>query len=236
MRRATLPQPHLPRASAPALDLRVYAVLDPSRCRGRPPAALAAAAARGGATLVQLRDKVSTTRELVRLAAAVLDALAPMAVPLVVNDRVDVALAAGAAGVHLGQDDLAPADARRLLGPAAIVGVTVHHGHEAEALDPALAGYAGIGPVFPTASKQPEDPPIGAAGFGRLARRIRDRLPGFPCCAIAGVDHGNAPALLAAGADGVAVISDIFMADDVEAAARRLRGVVDLALLRRQPA
>lgn len=232
--RASLPQPH-PARAAP-LDLRVYAILDPSRCRGRPPAVLAAAAARGGATLIQLRDKASTTRELRRHAADVLEALAPLGVPLVVNDRVDVALAAGAAGVHLGRNDLPPADARRLLGPAAVIGVTIHHDHEAEALDPALADYAGIGPVFTTASKQPEDPPIGVAGFGRLAGLVRDRLPGFPCCAIAGIDHESAGALVAAGADGVAVISDIFMADDVEAAARRLRHAVDRARTEGPPA
>ena len=194
------------------------------------PAELAAAAARGGATLFQLRDKRTETRPVVATARAVLAALAPFARPLLINDRVDVALAVGAAGVHLGQDDLAPADARRLLGPSAIVGATVHHAAEADMLDAATVDYAGIGPVFGTGSKADAEPPIGPGGLADLIARIRQNRPGFPCCGIAGVDHANAAAVIAAGADGVAVIADIFMADDVEAATRRLRRNVDHAL------
>jgi thiamine-phosphate pyrophosphorylase len=220
-----------------APDLRVYAVLDPERCLGRPLERMAAAAARGGATLVQLRDKRPVgARAAIDAGRAVLAALQPFGVPLVVNDRVDVALAAGAAGVHLGQDDMAPEDARRLLGRDALVGATVHHGSEAAALDPGLVDYAGIGPVFATGSKASEDPPIGPAGLARLVGEVRRRASGLPCCGIAGVDHTNAAEVIAAGADGVAVIFDIFMADDVEAAARRLRVAVDHALLERHPA
>lgn len=214
-------------------DLRVYAVLDPERCRGRDPVALAAAAAHGGATLMQLRAKLLGTAELVELARRVVAALAPTNVPLIVNDWIDVALAAGASGAHVGQTDMAPADARRLLGPGAVLGVTLHHAHEADAIAPGLASYAGIGPVFETASKDPGDPPIGPDGLGRLVRHLRQRLDGLPVCGIAGVDHGNAAAVIAAGADGVAVISGLFMAEDVEAAARRLRAVVDTALATR---
>jgi thiamine-phosphate pyrophosphorylase len=217
-------------------DLAAYAVLDPARCRDRPLAVLAAATARGGATLVQLRDKRSSTRAAVAAARDVRGALEPFGVPLLVNDRVDVALAAGAAGVHLGQDDMAPEDARRLLGEAAIVGATVHHAHEADRIDLAIVDYAGIGPVFTTASKESEDPPIGPRGLARLIARLHGRRPGFPCCGIAGVTHANAAQVIAAGADGVAVIADIFMADDVEAATRRLRAVVDQALCERQTA
>lgn len=217
----------------PALDLRLYAVLDPARCGGRSPAEAAAAAARGGATLVQLRDKRTATREVVATARAVAAALSPHGVPLLINDRVDVALAAGATGVHVGNDDLDPATARRLLGPDAIVGATVHHPHEADGVDPAAVDYAGMGPVFATRSKTTEDPPIGPAGLARLIGHLRTRLPSFPCCGIAGIDHANAGSVIAAGADGVAVISDIFMAPDVEAAARRLRAIVDQALAQR---
>jgi thiamine-phosphate pyrophosphorylase len=211
------------------LDLRLYAVLDPERCRGGSLPELAAAAARGGATLVQLRDKRSGTRRQVEQARAVLQALAPFDVPLVINDRVDVALAAGAHGVHLGQADLHPADARALIGAGAIIGATVHHPAEALALDPSLVDYAGIGPVFATGSKDSEDPTIGPDGLARLIGLLRQHHPGFPCCGIAGVTHANAAAVIAAGADGIAVIADIFMADDVEAAARRLRRIVDRA-------
>ena len=218
---------------SPRPDLRVYAVLDPARCRGRPLPELAAAAARGGATLLQYRDKTSGTRELVANARAILDALRPFGVPLLVNDRVDIALASGAAGAHVGRTDMAPDDARRLLGPDATLGVTIHHPREAEELAPGLADYAGCGPVFATASKEPGDPPLGPEGLARLLGRLRAAHPGLPACGIAGVDHRNAPSVVAAGADGVAVISDIFMADDVEAATRHLRAAVDGALAAR---
>ena len=105
------------------VDLRLYAVLDPACSRGRPLPELAAAAARGGATLVQYRDKVSGTRDLVANARAILAALEPYGVPLLINDRIDVALAAGAQGCHVGRTDMASDDARRLLGPEAILGV-----------------------------------------------------------------------------------------------------------------
>jgi thiamine-phosphate pyrophosphorylase len=215
--------------------LALYAVLDPARCRGRDPVELVAAAARGGATLVQLRDKASGTRDLVALARAVTGVLEPHAVPLIVNDRVDVALAAGATGVHLGLSDMDPADARRLVGPDVILGITVHHGAEAGAVPAGLADYAGLGPVFATASKDPGDPPLGPKRLARLIGEVRGHHQGLPACGIAGIDHTNAASVIGAGADGVAVISDLFMADDVEAAARRLRRIVDAALLEQRP-
>ncbi|MEZ5866215.1 MAG: thiamine phosphate synthase, partial [Geminicoccaceae bacterium] len=131
---------------------------------------------------------------------------------------------------HLGLTDMAPADARRLVGPDILLGITVHHGAEAGAVAAGLADYAGLGPVFATASKDPGDPPLGPQGLARLVGEVRTHHAGLPVCGIAGIDHGNAAAVIGAGADGVAVISDIFMADDVEAAARRLRRVVDAAL------
>jgi thiamine-phosphate pyrophosphorylase len=220
-------------ASSSPLDLRVYAVLDPARCRGRDPVALAAAAARGGATLLQLRDKTSDDDSLAGLGRAVREALSPWAVPLIINDRVAVAALIGAGGVHVGQEDTAPAEARRLLGPGRIVGVTVHRPHEADAVDPAIADYAGMGPVFATATKDLVDPPIGTDRLQGLILHLRRRVPGFPVCGIAGIDHTNAASVIAAGADGVAVIADIFMADDVEEATRRLRTAVDDARARR---
>ena len=218
----------------PVLDLRLYGVLDPARTRGRDPVALAALAALGGITLLQLRDKTRGTRDLVDLARSVRAVVAPHGVPLLVNDRVDVALAARADGVHVGLTDMAPVDARRLLGPEALLGITVHHGQEAANVAPGLADYAGLGPVYATASKDPGDPPLGPAGLARLIAAVHQHHPGLPVCGIAGIDHGNAAAVIAAGADGVAVISDIFMADDVEAATRRLRAVVDAASSERQ--
>lgn len=211
------------------VDLRVYAVLDPTRCRGRPLAAMAAAAAAGGATLLQLRIKHATTRELMAAARDTKAALAGTGVPLIINDRVDIALAAGAEGVHVGQEDMEPADVRRLIGPDRFLGITVHTvEHAREGLG--SADHAGLGPVFGSASKDNTDPELGIAGL----RRLIGELDGmYPTCAISGIDHTNVAGVIAAGADGVAVISDIFMADDVEAATRRLRRVVDAALAER---
>lgn len=214
----------------PVLDLRLYGILDPTLTAGRDPVACAEAAVRGGVTILQLRDKRPNTRAVVALARALVDRLRPAGVPLVIDDRVDVALAVEADGVHLGREDMDPRDARRLLGPERVIGVTVHRPAEVDAVDPTIADYVGIGPVHPTHSKDPGDPPIGPAGLAALIARLRARAPGFPVVGIAGITAANAADVIRAGADGVAVISAIFMAEDVEAAARRLRAAVDSAL------
>ena len=213
------------------VDIRVYAVLDPARCRGRRLGELPEAAARGGATLLQYRDKSASTRSLIEAASEIGRALAPFDVPLLINDRVDVTLAVGCAGVHVGAEDMPAADARRLLGPEAIVGYTVHAAEEADAVPDGILDYASVGGVFATASKHNPQAPIGLEGV----RALIGRLPDLPVCAISGIDHTNAAEAIAAGADGIAVISDIFMADDVMAATQRLRGIVDVALGQRSP-
>jgi thiamine-phosphate pyrophosphorylase len=210
-------------------DLSLYVLVDPSRSGGRPLADIAAAAARGGATLVQLRDKRAEARVLIGQARAIRAALADTGVPLLVNDRVDVALAAGADGVHLGRDDLDPRTARELLGSKAIIGATVRSDSDVDALAPEAIDYVCIGGVFATASKDNPDPPIGVAGLTRLMRRVRERAPVIPIGAIAGIDERNAAEVIRAGADGVAVVSAVTAADDPEAAARRLRAIVDAA-------
>jgi thiamine-phosphate pyrophosphorylase len=208
------------------VDIRIYAVLDPARCRGRPLGEMAEAAARGGATLLQYRDKSGSTRSLIERALEIGRALAPFDVPLLINDRVDVALAAGCAGIHVGAEDMPATDARRLLGPESIIGCTVHSAEEADAVQAGGIDYASVGGVFATASKHNPQAPIGLEGV----RALIARLPDLPICAIAGIDQDNAADVIAAGADGIAVISDIFMADDVTAATQRLRGIVDAAL------
>jgi thiamine-phosphate pyrophosphorylase len=214
------------------VDLRLYALVDPERAGGRDLAGLARLVAQGGATLVQLRDKRGDTRSMVERARAIKAALAPFGVPLLINDRVDVALAAGADGAHVGQDDMAVADARRLLGRDAIVGLSVKTTAQAEAAPIDLLDYVGIGGVFATTSKDNPDPPIGPAGLARIAAVFRGRAPHFPLCGIAGIDAGNAADTIAAGADGVAVISALSLAADPQAAARTLRASVDAALAR----
>lgn len=214
------------------LDLSVYAIADPAQCRSDIVAATQAAVA-GGATLVQLRDKSGATRDMVSLAHRLMEALRGTGVPLLVNDRVDVALAAGADGVHLGQDDMEVRDARRLLGPRAIIGVTIRTDAEARQTPLGPADYAAVGGVFATTSKVNETPPVGVDGVTRLTGILRARRPGLPVCAIAGITATNAAAVVAAGADGVAVISEIYKAEDPSAAARALAAAVAAGRIRR---
>src|SRR5215468_9865338 len=201
------------------VDLRLYALVDPERANGRDLAELARLVAQGGATLVQLRDKHSDTRAMVERARAIKAALAPFDVPLLINDRVDVALASGAHGAHVGQDDLAADDARRLLGPDAIIGLSIKTVAQAEAAPIDRIDYVGVGGVFATSSKNNPEPPIGPAGVTRIAEIFRRRAPTFPLCGIAGIDAGNAADVIAAGAVGVAVISALSGARDPQAAA-----------------
>jgi thiamine-phosphate pyrophosphorylase len=212
------------------VDLRLNAIVDPERANGRSLADLAGRVAQGGATLIQLRDKLGETRHLVEEARAIKAALAPFSVPLVINDRVDVALAAGADGVHVGQEDMAVDDVRRLLGPRAIIGLSIKTVEQAQAAPIDLLNYVGIGGVYSTLSKQQKSKPIGVEGLARIVAVFRARAPKFPMCGIAGIDASNTAAVIAAGADGVAVISALSLAPDPSVAARELRGVVDRAL------
>jgi thiamine-phosphate pyrophosphorylase len=210
------------------VDVRLNAIVDPERANGRSLVELARMVVAGGATLVQLRDKHGSTRPMIEQARAIHAALAGSGVPLVVNDRVDVALVAGADGVHVGQDDMHPEDARRLLGPKAIIGLSIKSVALANAA-PLAIDYVGVGGVYATTSKDNPDPPIGVNGLREIVAALRARKRDLPICGIAGIDAGNAAEVIAAGADGVAVISALSMNDDPAAAARALRGVVDAA-------
>ena len=216
-----------------AVDLRLNAIVDPERAGGRGLAELARLCASGGATLIQLRDKMSETRAMVETARAIKQALRPFNVPFVVNDRIDVALAAEADGVHLGPDDMAIEDARRLLGPNALIGLSVKSPAEADAAPLELIDYVGSGGVYVTLSKQQKNAPIGPKGLARVIAALHVRAPKLPVCGIAGIDAGNAAAVIAAGADGVAVISALSLAPDPAAAARVLRAIVDATLAKR---
>ncbi len=137
---------------------------------------------------MQLRDKLGETRVMVERARAVKAALAPFGIPLLINDRVDVALAAGADGVHVGQTDMAVEDARRLLGRDAVIGLSIKSAAQAEAAPIELIDYVGVGGVFATSSKDNPDRPIGTDGLARIAGMFRRRAPGLPLCGIAGID------------------------------------------------
>jgi len=213
------------------VDLRLYAIVDPQVSGGHDVVELCRELAAGGVTLVQLRDKLSDTRVMVERARAIKTALGP--VPLLINDRVDVALAIGAGGVHIGWDDMAPADARRLLGPDAIIGLTINSPQRADATALDLIDYAGIGGVYGTTSKATKNAPIGLAGMSRVIEALRRRKPDFPTCGIAGINASNAAEVIEAGADGVSVISALSVTHDPRAAAAELLRVVDAALARK---
>jgi thiamine-phosphate pyrophosphorylase len=176
------------------------------------------AAVRGGVDAIQLREKECSTREFVELARALKTILAPAGVPLMVNDRVDVALAACADGVHIGQSDMPYGDARRLLGPDAIIGLSVESMEQAEQAGSLDVDYLGVSPVFSTPTKTDTAPAWGLDGLAALRRASRHVL-----VAIGGINRENAGAVIRAGADGIAVVSAICAAADPERAARELR-------------
>lgn len=223
--------------SGPAVDLRLYGLIDTgvSGHDGARLAAMAAEAVQGGCTLLQYREKsIADARAALARIRAIHGAIAGRGVPLLVNDRVDLALAAGVEGVHLGQGDLHPADARRLLGREAIIGLTLKTAAQADELYRLPVDYACIGGVFATASKDNPDPPVGLDGLVRIVFRGRlARGAAFPLGAIAGINAGNAASVIRAGADGIAVIASLFSGDSVEACARDLRDRVDSALAAR---
>ena len=216
-----------------SVDLRLYALVDPDRSGGHDLADLSRSLAQGGATLLQLRDKTGSTKRMIEQARAIKQALSGTSVPLLVNDRVDVALAAGADGVHIGWDDMPVADARRLLGREAIIGLSLKTREQVQAAPFDLLDYVCIGGVFETTSKDNPDQPVGVGGFAQLAAMVRARAPQIPVGAIAGIDENNAADVMTAGADGIAVISALSLSQNPAQAAARLRAIVDRGLDRR---
>jgi thiamine-phosphate pyrophosphorylase len=208
----------------PQADWTLYLVLDPRLCRGRRPEEVARLAVRGGVSAVQLRDKECTTRDYVEQARRLHDLLAPLGVPLIVNDRVDVALAAGAEGVHVGQSDMPTDVVRRLMGQDALLGLSAGTEQEALAAEGTAVDYLGVGPIHPTSTKADTPPEWGLAGLRRLRPRTRQVI-----VAIGGVNASNAAELIRAGADGIAVVSAICSAEDPERAAAELRRAIDAA-------
>lgn len=208
----------------PALDLRLYLVLDPDLCGGAAGmVSTALAAVAGGATVVQLRAPHWKKREWAESGRALKAALDPLGVPLIVNDHVDVALAIDAAGVHVGQDDLHALATRELIGPARWLGLSISNAQQLQAVNESRAlvaglDYLGVGPVFATGTKPDAAPVIGLDAFATLMCNKP-----LPVVAIGGISAGRIAPLVAAGADGVAVVSAICGQPDVKAAARALR-------------
>lgn len=197
--------------------LRLHLVTDEAQCGERGLLAVVQSAVRGGVTCVQLREKSLDTRAFVERARALKALLSPLRIPLLVNDRVDVALAADADGVHVGQSDMAPQDVRRLM-PGALIGLSIESWQQMREAEQEPVDYYGISPVFATASKADAAPALGLAGLQQLRR-----MTGRPLVAIGGIQAGNVAAVMAAGADGVAVVSALCASADPAAAARHLR-------------
>lgn len=186
------------------MDLSLYLVVGPEFVRDGSIRDVVLAAVAGGATAVQLRWKEGSTRAFIDEARGLMATLRPLNIPLIINDRVDVALAAGADGVHVGQADMDPRDARRLIGDSAMLGLSVSSLADAQLLDASIVDYAGVGPVLATPSKTDATPPLGIPGTQQVLGALH-----VPSVAIGGITCANAADVLSTGADGLAVISAI---------------------------
>lgn len=195
-------------------DLSLYLVLDPALCADIGMVETARAAVAGGATIVQLRDKHASTSAMIATGLALKQALAGSGALLIVNDDVEAAIAIAADGLHIGQEDLDAGNARRMIGPNMILGLSVETEALALAIDAEIVDYAGVGPVFATPTKPDHKQPIGFDGLARIVR-----LCPVPTVAIGGLKAEHAAEALAAGANGLAVVSAICGKPDPAAAA-----------------
>jgi thiamine-phosphate pyrophosphorylase len=209
-------------------DLRLYYVTDKPLSAVRGVVETALLAVRGGATIVQLRDPDAKAGELVETARALVAALRPLGIPVIVNNRPDVALAAEVDGVHVGQGDLPPAAARAILGEDAIVGLSVTDASQMSAVPWSVIDHLGVGPVVSKGVKPDAAEPMGFAGLAACAALSRK-----PLVAIGGMTLDSAASAIAAGADGLAVVAAIAGAEEPRQAAAALRKAIDEALSRR---
>ena len=205
-------------AKATCLPFRLYVVTDRQQTGERALEEVLRAAARGGAGAIQLREKDLSARDLYTLGARIQTALAPYGVPLFINDRLDVALALDAAGVHLAGHSLPTAVARRILGATKLLGVSTHSVEEARHAAEDGADFVVFGPVFTTPSKVAYGPPQGLQHLATVVRQVS-----IPVIAIGGIDHTNLPQVLHTGAYGVAMIRAVLAAADPQQAARQLQ-------------
>jgi thiamine-phosphate pyrophosphorylase len=202
------------------VDYSLYVITDRRTAGGRPLVEVVQAAINGGATVIQLRLKESSTREMLSLGRQLHELTRRVGLPLIVDDRVDVALALQAEGVHLGQEDMPAEVARRLIGPDRILGVSARSVAEAKEAEAAGADYLGVGDIFGTTSKPDAGAPIGLERFAEIVSSVS-----IPVVGIGGITLENAALVMQSGAAGVAVISAVIGAPDPEAAARRLRQI-----------
>jgi thiamine-phosphate pyrophosphorylase len=203
------------------IDYSLYLVTDRGLAKGRATLEIVKAAVEGGVTCVQLREKECSTREFIEQALAVKDFLQDRGVPLIINDRVDVALAVAADGVHLGQTDMPLKAAQKILGESMIIGISAESLEDAVEAEKGGADYLGVSPIYATPTKTDTAPPLGLQGL----RAIREAVK-LPLVGIGGLNRDNAAEVIRNGGDGVAVVSAIVAAGDPEAAARNLKQII----------
>ena len=203
------------------VDYSLYLVTDRTLSRGRSSEKIVSAAVRGGVTCVQLREKHCSTRDFIREARSLQPLLQHHKIPLIINDRLDVALAIGADGVHLGQSDMHIGDARRLVGEKMIIGISAENLNDAIVAEQEGADYIGISPVFSTDTKVDTAAPLGLEGISWIRRAVN-----LPLVGIGGINAGNVREIICAGADGVAVVSAIVSADCPQTAASELKNLL----------
>lgn len=210
------------------VDISLYAILDPEHTLDRDLGDLALLACENGTSLLQYRDKLNDTKAMIANVRHIQNAIKPTGVKLLINDRVDVALVTNADGVHLGQSDMPIKDARTLLGPNALIGLSIKTLNHANSAPVDLLDYAFIGGVHPTNSKDNKTH-IGVSGWQERAAILRAINPAMPLGAIAGFTLQNTAEIIKAGADGIAVISALFKADNVAKTSLELSTIIKTA-------
>ena len=206
------------------IDYSLYLVTDRNLSRGRSTLEIVRAAVRGGVSCVQLREKTCSTREFIEEALKLKAFLDSSGVALIINDRVDVALAVAADGVHLGQSDMPLAAARSIVGDSMVIGISAESMRDAVEAESGGADYLGVSPIFATPTKTDTAAPLGLAGLQAIRRAVK-----IPLVGIGGLNRSNAAEVVRSGADGVAVVSAIVAAEDSEQAARDLTREIDRA-------
>jgi thiamine-phosphate pyrophosphorylase len=203
------------------IDYSLYLVTDRGLARGRSNIEIVTAAVRGGVSVVQLREKDCSTREFIEQGLAIKKILKDHGVPLIINDRLDVAQAVDADGVHLGQTDMQLAFAKRILGDSMIIGISAESVQDAIEAEKGEADYLGVSPIYATPTKTDAAPALGLDGLREIRKAV-----GLPLVGIGGLNTENAADVIRNGADGVAVVSAIVAADDPETAAGSLKKII----------
>ena len=206
------------------IDYSLYLVTDRGLARGRTTLEIVSAAVDGGASVVQLREKDCSTRDFIELALAIKEFLKDRAVPLIINDRVDVAQAVKADGVHLGQTDMPLETAKRILGDSMIIGISAESLQDAIDAEKGGADYLGVSTIYATPTKTDTAPSLGLKGLREIRKSVK-----LPLVGIGGLTRENSGDVIRNGANGVAVVSAIVAAGDPEAAAKALRHVIEEA-------